>query len=85
MGQLVLEVHSEANKSLIAEALKKLFNVEVKDVRTVLIKGKQRRSGRHRYATKSVKKAIIKLKEGYSFDSVQPDQVVEGQVMPESK
>lgn len=66
--QLVLEVHVEANKSLIAEALKKLFNVEAEEIRVVVRKGKKRRAGKHTVIGKKRKKAIITLKEGYSVD-----------------
>ncbi|MBA3954541.1 50S ribosomal protein L23 [Candidatus Dependentiae bacterium] len=68
LKQLVLEVHMHANKALIAEALKKLFNVEADKIRIVLSKGKNRRAGRHKITGKDRKKAIITLKEGYSVD-----------------
>lgn len=66
--QLVLEVHPKANKPLIAEALKKLFNVEVEKIGIINMKGKKRTVGRKtgRFSTigKMRKKAIITLKEG---------------------
>lgn len=68
LKQLVLEVHPAANKPLIAEALKKLFNVEAEKIGIVVIKGKKRRVGRHSTQGKKRKKAIITLKEGYSVD-----------------
>jgi len=67
-GKLVLEVHPKANKPLIAQALKKLFNVEALRIGIVVIKGKIRRSGRHTFAGKTRKKAIISLKKGQSVD-----------------
>ncbi len=66
--QLVLEIHPEANKPLVAQALKKLFNVEADKVRIVVSKGKFRRAGRHIVQGKMTKKAIVTLKEGYSID-----------------
>lgn len=66
--QLVLEVHMEANKPLIAEALKKLFNVDVEKIRVIVSKGKQRRVGRRSVQGKKRKKAIITLKEGQNVD-----------------
>lgn len=66
--KLVLEVHPEANKPLVAEALKKLFNVEAEKIGIVVLKGKKRRSGRFYSVGKKRKKAIITLKEGQSID-----------------
>lgn len=66
--KLVLEVHPLANKPLIAEALKKLFNVEVEKIGIVVNKGKKRRAGRFYTIGKKRKKAIITLKEGQSVD-----------------
>lgn len=68
LKQLVLEVHPKANKPIVIEALKKLFNVETENIRIVLAKGKRRRAGRHTVYGKSRKKAIITLKSGYSAD-----------------
>ena len=39
LGKLVLEVRSDANKPLIKEAVERLFNVKVEDVRIVIRKG----------------------------------------------
>lgn len=64
----MLEVHVQANKPMVAEALKKLFNVETENIRIVLAKGKRRRAGRHSVYGKNRKKAIITLKSGYSAD-----------------
>ena len=67
-GKLVLEVHPKANKPLIAQALKKLFNVEAQKIGIVVIKGKKRRSGRFFSVSKIRKKAIVTLKAGQSVD-----------------
>lgn len=69
LQHLVLEVHPAANKPMVAETLKKLFNVEADKVHTIVLKGKNRRSGgRHTSQGKTRKKAIITLKKGYSLD-----------------
>ena len=68
LKQLVLEVHIDANKPRVAEALKKLFNVETKDIRISVVKGKYRRAGRGYALAKRRKKAIVTLKEGYNVD-----------------
>ena len=63
-GKLVLEVHPQANKPLIAQALKKLFNVEAEKIGIVISKGKKRRVGRYFTEGKTRKKAMITLKKG---------------------
>lgn len=68
MQQLVLDVHPQANKARIAEALKKLFNVEADAIRVIVSKGKRRRVGRHISVGKTRKKAIVTLKKGQSVD-----------------
>ena len=83
--QLVLEVHPQANKPLIREALKKLFNVEVEKVRIIVSKGKIRRAGRHEFRDKKKKKAIVTLREGYTADMMNlggPAQASEQTVAP---
>ncbi|MEO0202671.1 MAG: 50S ribosomal protein L23 [candidate division WOR-3 bacterium] len=69
----VFEVHPDANKSMIKQAVEKLFNVKVEKVRTLIVKPKPRRNIRNRRKigyTKSWKKAYVKLKEGYSIDAL---------------
>jgi large subunit ribosomal protein L23 len=67
-GKLVLEIHPKANKPLVAEALKKLFNVEAEKIGIVVSKGKRRRVGRFFTQGKMKKKAIVTLKKGQSLD-----------------
>ncbi len=66
--KLVLEVHPKANKPLIVEALKKLFNVEAEKVGIVVLKGKKRRAGKFFTTGKLRKKAIVTLKQGQSIN-----------------
>jgi len=75
--QLVLEVHAHANKPMVGEALRKLFNVEPQNIRIMRVSGKKRRFGRHVSFGKDRKKAIITLKEGYSAQQfAQPEEAV---------
>ncbi len=67
-GKLVLEVHPQANKPLITEALKKLFNVDAEKIGIIVVKGKTRRSRRFLVKGKKRKKAIITLKKGQSIE-----------------
>ncbi len=62
--QLVLDVHPQANKPQIAEALERLFDVKVASVRIVVNKGRRRRSGRFIVQGNLRKKAIVSLKAG---------------------
>lgn len=71
LRQLIVQVHMEANKPLVAEALEKLFNVKVEKVRIIVRKGKARLNSKRRVIQgKTTKKAIITLKEGYSIDAL---------------
>lgn len=68
LQQLVLEVHPQANKPMVSEALKKLFNVDAVEIRMIVQKGKTRRTGRFYSKGITKKKAIITLKEGQAVD-----------------
>lgn len=63
-GKYVFKVDSRANKIEIKQAIEKIFNVHVKEIRTINIKPKKRRVGRYTGLTNRCKKAIVKLAEG---------------------
>ena len=63
-GKYVLKVDSRANKIEIKQAIEKIFNVHVKEIRTINVKPKKRRVGRYTGLTNRCKKAIVKLAEG---------------------
>ena len=44
--------------------IEKIFNVHVKEIRTINVKPKKRRVGRYTGLTNRCKKAIVKLAEG---------------------
>ena len=83
-NKYAFKVHSDANKIEIKEAVEKKFNVKVKKVNTMRIKGKVRRmtvrSGgrviRTEGKTSSWKKAIVTLEEGYKIDFYQGETAV---------
>ena len=62
--EYAFRVHPEATKPQIREAIEKLFNVSVTDVRTLVVRAKRRTYGRHVGRRSSWKKAIVKLKAG---------------------
>ena len=56
------KVAKDANKYQIADAVEKLFKVDVAKVNTINVRGKARRMGRYEGYTASFKKAIVTLK-----------------------
>ena len=56
-------VHPEANKHQIKDAVEKLYNVKVADVRTMVRKGKPRRSRFKIGTTPDWKRAVVVLAE----------------------
>lgn len=69
LQKLVLEVHMDANKPLVQEAVEKLFGVHVAKVAILIRKGK-RRMTRSRIVTqgKTCKRAYVTLKKGYNIN-----------------
>lgn len=61
-------VNRAANKVEIAKAVETLFNVKVKDVRTMQYRGKERRVGRHVGRRAAWKKAVVTLREGDTIE-----------------
>ncbi len=60
----VFFVHPEANKTMIKEAVEKMFEgVKVQKVNTMNIKGKKKRRGMTVGRTAATKKAIVQLTE----------------------
>jgi large subunit ribosomal protein L23 len=80
LNTLALNVHPEANKVQIAQAIERLFNVKVKKVRTSIRKGKIRTLRAKRTTTQDPrrKRAFITLAEGYSLDLLGQGVVQEG-------
>ncbi len=62
------EVNKSANKIQIRNAIEKLYNVQVTDVRTANVRGKPRRRGRSVGTTRSWKKAVVVLHPDYHID-----------------
>jgi len=61
---LCFEVHTEANKTMIKQAVETLFKVKVADVRTAIFEGKLRRRGRFSGYRSDWKKAYVRLQAG---------------------
>jgi len=71
-GKITFHVHNESNKIMVREAVEKIWDVKVADVKIINLHGKQRKASRKSYTTATVKKAIVSLKSGYKIDL--PDQ-----------
>ena len=70
-GRYAFEVSMQANKYQIKAAVQRLFNVEVRDVRTMVVHGKLKRVGRFETKRSNWKKALVTLAEGQKIDFFQ--------------
>jgi len=61
-------VSTEANKIEIKFAVEKMFKVKVDNVKTITVKGKEKRVGRYSGFTPDRKKAIVTLKPGNKIE-----------------
>jgi large subunit ribosomal protein L23 len=62
--QYAFEVHREATKIQVKNAVEKLFGVHVTAVHTAISRGKNKRVGRSMGRRPNWKKAIVTLREG---------------------
>ena len=67
-GKYTFKVDPRANKLEIKEAIEKIFNVKVTEIRTINVKPKKRRVGRYYGLTNRTKKAIVTLAEGQTIE-----------------
>jgi large subunit ribosomal protein L23 len=66
--QVVFEVSRDANKIEVKRAVETLFKVSVTDVRTLIVRGKEKRIGRYSGRRPSWKKAFVTLKAGDNIE-----------------
>ena len=67
-NRYVFEVATASNKQEIRDAVQRLFNVKVREVRTLIVHGKVKRVGRFETKRSNWKKAIVTLAEGQKID-----------------
>jgi large subunit ribosomal protein L23 len=67
-GEYVFEVHPDANKQEIREAVERLFNVTVSRVWTMNVRGATRRVGQSIGRRPHWKKAIVTLRQGDAIE-----------------
>ena len=68
--QVIFKVVKDATSHEVKVAVETLFNVKVKDVRTLNVKGKTRNFRQIAGQRKSWKKAYVSLAEGHDIDFV---------------
>jgi large subunit ribosomal protein L23 len=66
-NQYTFEVATAANKNQIKEAVELAFKVNVTGVRTMNVRGKMRRVGRHAGRKSDWKKAIVTVQQGQTI------------------
>ena len=67
-NQFAFEVDPRVNKIQIKESVEKSFKVSVLQVRTMNVRGKKKRLGRHQGSKSNWKKALVTLKEGETIE-----------------
>ena len=75
IGKYTFRVHADAHKTQIRQAVEQLFDVKVRDVRTLSVKSKPKRRGVYSGRTRTWKKAIVQLAPG---DTIPIFQGLEG-------
>ena len=61
---IAFEVDPKANKIQVKDAVEKLFNVKVEEVRLFNVRGKMKRMGRFEGRRRDWRKAYVRLKAG---------------------
>lgn len=62
------EVGRDSTKIEIGKAVEQLFDVKVEQVRTMVVRGKLKRFGRHHGKRPNWKKALVTLQEGEALN-----------------
>ncbi len=71
MNKYIFEVHRDANKHAVKDAVEKLFNVKVEQVNIMNMKGKPKKRGVFVGKSRSWKKAIVTLVTGYRIKELE--------------
>ncbi len=67
-NKYLFRVARDANKIEIKRAIEEIFNVKVKQVRTMTVRGKVKRLGVFEGKRPNWKKAVVTLEQGHSID-----------------
>lgn len=69
LNQYTFEVHDDANKIQIRDAIELIFDVEVERINTMVVPPKRGRRGRKFFIRKKKwKKAVVQVRSGQSID-----------------
>jgi large subunit ribosomal protein L23 len=71
LNAVTFKVTVDANKVEIRQAVERVFNVKVADVRTSSVQGKWKRMGRFEGQRSDWKKAIVTLQPGHKIELVE--------------
>ena len=71
LNAVTFQVAIDANKVEIRQAVEKVFNVKVADVRTASREGKWKRMGRFEGRRRGWKKAVVTLAPGHKIELVE--------------
>ncbi len=71
LRRYTFEVHRDANKCTVKEAIEKIYNVKVEAVNVLNVKPKPKRRGMTTGKTRSWKKAMVKLVDGYTISDLE--------------
>ena len=66
--KVTFEVHPDANKKEIRDAVEKIFKVSVMNISVMNQRGKKKRVGRHQGKRRDWKKAVVTLMPGERID-----------------
>ena len=67
-NRYVFKVQLKANKHQIKDAVESMFDVKVVNIRTAILPGKVKKSGRHATKSSSWKKAYVKIQDGQKLE-----------------
>jgi large subunit ribosomal protein L23 len=68
LGKITFEVDKAANKTMVKDAVEKIWSVKVDRVAIINRPGKNKQHGRRPFSSSGRKKAIVTLKKGYKID-----------------
>ena len=71
IGCYSFEVSTSSSKPMIKDAIELLFKVKVEKVRTLIVRGKERRIGRYAGRRPNWKKAIVTLQKGQKIEQLE--------------
>ena len=67
-NRYVFKVQMGSNKYQIKDAVEAMFDVKVSNVKTAILPGKVKKSGRHTKKTSSWKKAYVQIQDGQKLE-----------------